>query len=37
MGGIAYLDPELTKTAGGVNQGKQGTVLPKWQAKLGAE
>lgn len=37
MGGIAYLDPELTKTAGGVNQGKQATGLPKWQAKLGAE
>lgn len=37
MGGVAYLDPELTQTAGGVNQGKQATGLPEWQAKLGVE
>ncbi|MGO3356046.1 MAG: TonB-dependent receptor [Oceanisphaera sp.] len=37
MGGVAYVDPELTKTAGGINQGKQATGIPKLQAKLGAE
>ena len=28
MGGVAYVDPELTKTAGGVNQGKTATGVP---------
>lgn len=37
MGGVAYVDPELTKTVGGNNQGKQATGIPKLQAKLGAE
>lgn len=37
MGGIAYTDPKMTQTAGGINQGKQATGLPKWQAKLGPE
>ncbi|MES2007683.1 MAG: TonB-dependent receptor [Pseudomonadota bacterium] len=37
MGGIAYVDPKLTKTAGGVNQGKQATGVPKLQGKLGVE
>lgn len=37
MGGIAYVDPKLTKTAGGVNQGKMATGIPKFQAKLGVE
>lgn len=37
MGGIAYVDPKLTRTAGGVNQGKTATSVPKLQAKLGAE
>ena len=37
MGGIAYVDPELTKTAGGVNEGKTATAYPKLQGKLGME
>ncbi|THU05119.1 TonB-dependent siderophore receptor [Lampropedia puyangensis] len=37
LGGIAYSDPKMTRTAGGVNQGKQATGMPKWQGKLGAE
>ncbi|MBB4845725.1 iron complex outermembrane receptor protein [Paucibacter oligotrophus] len=37
MGGLAYVDPKLTRSAGGVNQGRQATGVPKWQAKLGAE
>ncbi|MDD0975279.1 TonB-dependent receptor [Pseudomonas fontis] len=37
MGGIAYVDPKLTKTAGGVNEGKTATAYPKLQGKLGVE
>lgn len=37
MGGIAYVEPKLTRTAGGANQGKLATGIPKWQGKLGAE
>lgn len=37
MGGVAYVDPKLTKTAGGINQGKTATSLPKLQGKLGVE
>ncbi|MFT3690959.1 TonB-dependent siderophore receptor [Paenirhodobacter sp.] len=37
MGGLGYVEPELTRTAGGVNQGKMATGMPKVQAKLGAE
>ncbi|QPF76537.1 TonB-dependent siderophore receptor [Roseateles sp. DAIF2] len=37
MGGAAYVDPKLTKTAGGVNQGRQATGVAKLQAKLGGE
>ena len=37
LGGIAYTDAKLTKTAGGVNQGRSATALPKWQGKLGVE
>lgn len=37
MGGVAYVDPKLTKTRAGVNQGKTATGLPKLQAKLGLE
>ena len=37
MGGIAYSEPKLTQTAGGVNQGKMAVGVPKWQGKLGAE
>ncbi len=37
MGGVAYLDAKLTRTAGGVDQGRFVMARPKWQAKLGAE
>ncbi|CAB3911995.1 TonB-dependent receptor [Achromobacter deleyi] len=37
MGGIAYVDPKMTKTAGGVNQGKMAPGVPKLQGKLGVE
>ncbi len=37
MGGIAYSDAQVTKAASPVNEGKQATGLPKWQAKLGVE
>ena len=37
MGGVAYVDPKLTKTAGGINQGKTATGLPKLQGKMGVE
>lgn len=37
MGGIAYTQAKLTKTAGGVNEGMLATAVPEWQAKLGAE
>ena len=37
MGGVAYVDPVLSKTQGASNQGKQATGVPKLQAKLGVE
>jgi len=37
MGGIAYLDARLTKTAGGVDEGSFVMARPKWQGKLGVE
>lgn len=37
MGGVAYVDPEVTRTAVAANQGKQATGVPKLQGKLGAE
>lgn len=37
MGGIAYIDAELTETAGGINQGHQAQGIPKWTGKLGVE
>ncbi|MCE1116830.1 MULTISPECIES: TonB-dependent receptor [Pseudomonas] len=37
MGGVAHVDPKLTKTAGGVNEGKTATAYPKLQGKLGME
>ncbi|AXU43593.1 Ferrichrome receptor FcuA [Acinetobacter baumannii] len=37
MGGAAYVNPELTKTTNGVNQGKTATGVAKSQAKLGVE
>lgn len=37
LGGISYTKSELTKTAGGVNQGHELFGVPRWQANLGAE
>lgn len=37
MGGIAYVDPEITRTASDEEQGKQATGVPDLQAKLGTE
>lgn len=37
MGGLAYSEPKLVQTAGGLNQGKMATGVPKWQGKLGTE
>lgn len=34
---MAYVDPKLTKTAGGANDGKTATAYPKVQGKLGME
>ena len=37
MGGAAYVDPNVTKAANPVNQGRQATGVPKLQGKLGLE
>jgi len=37
MGGLAYTDPKLVQTAGGINQGNQATGIPKNQGKLGVD
>ncbi|MEJ2804561.1 TonB-dependent receptor [Comamonadaceae bacterium PP-2] len=37
MGGISYTEAKLTRTAGGVNQGRYATAMPRWQGKLGTE
>ncbi|MDD1960973.1 TonB-dependent siderophore receptor, partial [Pseudomonas sp. 39004] len=37
MGGVAYVDPKLTKTEGSINEGKTATAYPKLQGKLGVE
>ena len=37
MGGVAYVDPKVTKAAIAANQGKQATGVPKLQGKLGVE
>lgn len=37
IGGVAYVDPEVTKTVLVANQGKQATGVPRLQGKLGAE
>ncbi|WP_240998797.1 TonB-dependent receptor [Pseudomonas baltica] len=37
MGGVAYVDPEVTKSAGGATDGKKATGYPKLQGKLGME
>ena len=37
MGGIAYLAPEVTRTAVTSQEGKQAIGIPRWQANLGVE
>lgn len=37
LGGIGYIQPKLTRTPGGANQGNLASGTPKWQGKLGAE
>ncbi|XAH23701.1 TonB-dependent siderophore receptor [Xylophilus sp. GW821-FHT01B05] len=37
LGGLAYTQARLTRTAGGNNQGKSATATPEWQAKTGVE
>ena len=37
MGGVAHVDPKLTKTEGGRNDGKNATGYPELQGKLGVE
>lgn len=37
LGGAAYTDSVLTKTAGGLNQGKNGAGVPAFQLNLGGE
>ncbi|MBE0398875.1 TonB-dependent siderophore receptor [Halomonas sp. FME1] len=37
MGGIAYVDPEITRAASDEEQGNQATGVPNLQAKLGTE
>nr|WP_315249752.1 TonB-dependent siderophore receptor [uncultured Duganella sp.] len=37
MGGMAYVDPKVTRTTVVASQGKQATGVPKLQGKLGAE
>jgi iron complex outermembrane receptor protein len=37
LGGLAYTDSELTKTATGVNRGNSGTGVPDFQLNVGAE
>ncbi|MNP50089.1 Ferrichrome receptor FcuA precursor [compost metagenome] len=37
MGGIAYVDPKVTKTEDALYKGKTATAYPKLQGKLGVE
>lgn len=37
LGGMAYVQPKLTRTAGGVNEGRMTTAIAQRQAKLGVE
>jgi len=37
MGGVAHVDPKITKAEGGINEGKTATGLPTLQGKLGVE
>jgi len=37
IGGVAYIDPKVTKAAVAANEGKQATGIPRLQGKLGVE
>ena len=37
LGGVNYIDAVLTKTEGGVNNGKTASTTPKWQGNAGVE
>lgn len=37
LGGLAWLQPKLTSTQGGENEGRLATATPQWQGKLGVE
>lgn len=37
VGGVSWIDAEMTRTEGGVNQGKRAVAVPDWIAKLGIE
>lgn len=37
LGGLAYVQPKLTRTAGSVNEGRIATAMAQRQAKLGVE
>lgn len=37
LGGLAWIQGRLTRTAGGVNQGNTAAAVPEWALKLGAE
>lgn len=37
LGGVAFIQSELTKTQGGLNEGNNGIGVPEWRAVLGVE
>jgi iron complex outermembrane recepter protein len=37
LAGVMYLDPKLTKTEGGLNDGNDAIAAPRWSANLGGE
>ncbi len=37
LGGVAYIDPRLTKTEGGADDGKRAPNVSRWQLNLGGE
>ena len=37
MGGLTYINAEITSTADGMNEGNQAAGTPDWEAKLGVE
>jgi len=37
MGGISHTDARLTRTAGGLHQGRRAPIVPRWQGKLRLE